>query len=619
MGKVLMEFSMIELLYLVYSLLGEGKVDEAWQKINNWEKSEQLSIEENHKYKMFKGSILWATGNLQESLKIAEEHYQNSINQNQTLFAIDAFLLKWSNHFLLGGLDDLWEDLLSYEELLKTIYDDPSSEIRYKLAMIYWFKGYHFNTKNEFDNALNHLKMSLDIYKNIELASVLLPLVLSALGMVYNMKGEVNLSLKTHKESLALSKGSYVIINIINATSYQGIGDVYLQNGELSDAIEYYKKSLKIWEKFPTIMGMAWVGINYYGLINASILNKAPDNAFKYLDYYREYLKVRKISEEYYWYRISKVRILRSSPRIRNRAKVEKILKNLIKAHDKTKLDISFIPEESTLAISELCDFYIEELKLTNDLEVLDDIKPYIERLLSESKRTNSHSQLAHTYLLQGQLALFHMNMGDARKYLIDAQIVAEEHGLQILARTISNEHDKLLEQLEDFELLKQKKLSVSDRIDLTSLDITMSRMQGTKALDPPDLVEEEPILLLIMGEDGAPYFNYSFIEGWDDQDLFSGFMSAFNSFSSELFSKSIDRIKIDENIILLKPVESFMVCYVIKGQSYPALMKLTRFSDAIKWKSEIWDALNKAVKTSEMLELHNPSSLGEIVNEIFK
>jgi hypothetical protein len=61
------------------------------------------------------------------------------------------------------------------------------------------------------------------------------------------------------------------------------------------------------------------------------------------------------------------------------------------------------------------------------------------------------------------------------------------------------------------------------------------------------------------------------------------------------------------------------MVCYVIKGQSYPALLKLTRFSDAIKWKTEIWDALNIAVKTNKMLELNEPSSLGEIVTEIFK
>jgi len=66
-----------------------------------------------------------------------------------------------------------------------------------------------------------------------------------------------------------------------------------------------------------------------------------------------------------------------------------------------------------------------------------------------------------------------------------------------------------------------------------------------------------------------------------------------------KFFAKSIDRIKINENTILINPVEEFLVCYVIKGQSYPALQKLSRFSDAIKWKTEIWDTLRNSIKTS--------------------
>ena len=94
--------------------------------------------------------------------------------------------------------------------------------------------------------------------------------------------------------------------------------------------------------------------------------------------------------------------------------------------------------------------------------------------------------------------------------------------------------------------------------------------------------------------------------------------MSAFNTFSSEIFSKSIDRIRIGENIILINPVEPFLTCYVIKGQSYPALQKLTRFTEAIKENSEIWQALNKSAKTSEMLELDKPPALKTVINEIF-
>jgi hypothetical protein len=94
--------------------------------------------------------------------------------------------------------------------------------------------------------------------------------------------------------------------------------------------------------------------------------------------------------------------------------------------------------------------------------------------------------------------------------------------------------------------------------------------------------------------------------------------MSAFNAFSGEIFSRSIDRIKIGDNTILINPIEPYLACYVIKGQSYPAQQKLSRFSETIRSTKEIWEALNRAAKTSEILELDNPPSLGSTVHEIF-
>jgi hypothetical protein len=131
-------------------------------------------------------------------------------------------------------------------------------------------------------------------------------------------------------------------------------------------------------------------------------------------------------------------------------------------------------------------------------------------------------------------------------------------------------------------------------------------------------LVEEEPIVLLIIDKSGISYFNYPFKENWDFEWLFSSFMSAFDTFSSEVFSESIDRIKIGDNLILVNPIESFLVCYVIKGQSYLGLQKLNRFSNAIKDNTEIWESLTRAVQTGEALEIDKPQSLGNVVSEIF-
>ena len=605
-----MNLSIMELMTLVYKLLNEGREEEIQKKIADWGKAENLPLQDNFKYQFFKASYLYLTGDLQESLKIAEELYKEGKKHNILFNEIDAFLLKWSNLFMLGGVFNLWEDLLSYENTLKSLLEEPRSESQHRLAFVYYMKGYHFRAINDYNNAIIHFKKSIEIFKRFDTGPLIFPLILSALGMVYTGKGELDLALKTHEESLSYSKGNYMIINIVNATSFRGIGEIYFQKGDLGTAIEYYEKSLRIWEKYPTWLAQYWVGLNYYSLIKAFLSVNSSVEVQEYLNSFKEYLKKEKLSENFYWYKLSKARILKSSSRIRNRAEAERILKELA--------NLFPVGQVATTIVVDLCDFYIDELKQTHDLEIIDDINPFIERLLNESKRTNSYSEIAITHLLQGQLALIQMNLGDARKYLTVAQKVAEEHGLQILARAISTEHDKLLEQLDEWDVLKSKKSSIIERIEKSSLDFTLDRMQGTRALDPPELIDEKPVLLLIMGDDGVTYFDHSFIEGWDEEDLFSGFMTAFNSFSSEFFSKSIDRIKIDENIILLKPVESFMVCYVIKGQSYPALMKLTRFSDAIKWKPEIWNALNKAVKTSEMLDLDNPVALGHTINEIF-
>ena len=614
---------LLEAIHRAYELLNEGKEKNAWAKVAKWEKSEHLTPEEYHIYKLFKGFILRLTGRIQESIKIAENLYQESKNQNNTVSMIDALILRCSNLIILGRYAKMGETVNLCEKMLKSVLQELNElEIEWRKALIWLQKGIYLSHINEFDNALKHLNDSLRIIKKYDILSVHFPLNLSALGHVYTEKGELDLAIKSHKESLGHSRGEYMEIKIIKASSYHNIGEIYFQKGDLDHAIEYYEKSLKIWEQFTFPMALDWVGMDYDSLIKVFLYKDSPERAQEYLDQLLDYLKKRKKNENFYHYRLGKVRILASSSRTRDQAEAEKTLKGFIANHDALiKSGTISIPIEYGAGIWYLliCEIYLRELRLTNNLTILNDIKPFIIRLLKESERVNSYTLQVQAYLLHGKISLLEMNMGDARRYLSQAQRIAEEHSLQLLASAISKEHDKLLEQLDEWEDLKKKKASISERMDLASLDITMDRIQGMRAIDPPAVVEEQPVLLLIMSEGGVPYFNHSFIEGWDDKDLFSGFMSAFNSFSSELFSKSIDRIKIDENIILLKPVESFMVCYVIKGQSYPALMKLTRFSDAIKWKPEIWGALNKAVKTNSVLELHNPSSLGDVVNEIFK
>ncbi|MFW9825585.1 MAG: serine/threonine-protein kinase, partial [Candidatus Thorarchaeota archaeon] len=99
---------------------------------------------------------------------------------------------------------------------------------------------------------------------------------------------------------------------------------------------------------------------------------------------------------------------------------------------------------------------------------------------------------------------------------------------------------------------------------------------------------------------------------------LFTSFMSALSTLSSEIFSESIDRIQIGENTILINPVESFLVCFVIRGQSYLGIQKLNYFTESIRRDPEIWESLNMAIQTGEELDIIYFPSLLALINEIF-
>ncbi|MFX1325266.1 MAG: hypothetical protein ACFE8N_09925 [Promethearchaeota archaeon] len=278
---------------------------------------------------------------------------------------------------------------------------------------------------------------------------------------------------------------------------------------------------------------------------------------------------------------------------------------------------------EEIIAIGSYCNNLLNKLKISNSPKVIKDINELIIVLLKKTEKYELYSYLAEAKMAQAKLSLCQLNFDKATTLLTKAQRLAELHGLPGLAIRISDVHDKILDSLTIWEsfnidtpMLTRLKLSSFDRVIAT--EGVIERILGKLKVEILPIVEEKPLMLLIMDNDGNTYFKYSFTKDWVYDDLFSSFMAAFNTFSSEIFSKSIDRIKIDENLIIINPISPFLVCYVIEGKSYSALKKVIYFSDLIRNTSEIWGSLQKSVITSEMLEINNPPSLGIALNKIF-
>jgi hypothetical protein len=336
-----------------------------------------------------------------------------------------------------------------------------------------------------------------------------------------------------------------------------------------------------------------------------------PKKAQQYLNDLKNLTKQSETKLSKLAFQIAQAAMLKTSNRKRTQVEAEIILRQIV---DGEIID----PEWYVLALTFLCDLLQEELSIYNNPEILEEIDLLIKRLINIGEQQNSYIWIAEGKLLQAKVALIQMNIEGAISLLTQAQHLAEEHGLNLVAQKISIEHDMLLEKNDEWEKLKNEDATMAARIELASFNGVIDRLQGKYALDLPELVNEESILLLIMDSSGTTYFSHPFVANWDHSDLFSSFMSAFNTFMDEIFSKSIDRIRVGENTILINPVESLLACYVIKGQSYSALQKLTRFTEAIRENSEIWEALNKSVKTSEMLELDKPPALKTVIDEIF-
>ncbi|MCP6719480.1 MAG: hypothetical protein KJI71_04630 [Patescibacteria group bacterium] len=602
-----------------YQHLNEGKIEEALQLVVEIENGQSLTPDENLQNQLLKGAALTYMGRIEEAFKIGEQASQESKILNKPTQSFDAVFLKFGTLLILGRVSESWEDVKFCENLLKTNYEWIPSELEQCKATFSYMNGYFHYLNGEYDLAINYLIKSLAFIENSYKYSFMVPSLLTIIGDVYLRKGELESALQSHKKVLKLSKGGSFLFKILSATSQYFLGVIYYQQGKSDLAIENCEESLKTFETYGIPF---FIGAVYYLIIIIYLDQKDCEQARKLLSRLRHiYDKTQnKIVYDTYYYELSRARILKSSTRTRDRAKAEIILKNLIDRNVdlKTSLNLTLLGE-IPYAIIMLCELYFQELKFTNDMKILEDIEPLIERIISEAERSKSSHQLAKAYLLWGKTALLRMNMGEARRYLTEAQNIAEPKGLQLLAKSISRNHDKLLDQLDEWENLKKKKASLSERMDLALVDETIDQIQGKRTIDDLELKDEDSVLLMILAEGGSLIFSYPFAKEWEkDEELLGSFLSAFASFSDEFFSQDLDRAKFGKFTVLMKSTFNFTICYLFKGQSYLALKKLVKFVRIINENDSIIETFQKFQNRSQLLEIKDYPFLKSFITEVF-
>ena len=242
-----------------------------------------------------------------------------------------------------------------------------------------------------------------------------------------------------------------------------------------------------------------------------------------------------------------------------------------------------------------------------------------VEKLEEIAKKQQSYTLIAESCWLKAQLALVRLDLEEARNLLTQAQMTAEEKGLEKLARKISSEHDQLLEQLDQWEELIAKDASITERVKVANLEELVGWMARKREIKIEEK-EDEPIMVLIVAESGLPIYSKHFDPARELKDmLISGFLSSINSFVQKAFDTPgrIKRIMHDEYTLSFDLVDHILFCYVYEGQSYTALKKLEKLITEVH-ASKVWSALEEVGKKGNKLKNSETDQMNGVIADIF-
>ena len=636
----------LEQLTRVEKLFDAGKLDKALELLNDQSQFEGLNLEQKGHFYFLKGSILIYQNKIEEAIYLGEHVYKEGQKLNEHLQSFDGL------YFILMGLclawkfDEAIKKIEKAEVLLRLISNRPKTiliqrEARmssckawinleigsidsaekclerslslgkelgntFEIVWVYSLMSrFMFRRKSRYDLAIEYSKKAISLAKEIKFNHFWIALNNNYFGVIYQSIGDLNTSLKYSMKSLAIFKE-------INNKWFTGwvlnkIAEIYIEIGDYDSALKNLEESLLFFEN--QLFGIQFPLSN---AIEVALEKSKIELAQKYYIQLENFYNQNKDRTIFLFCQLSKALILKRSSRIRDKAKAEELLKQVIETET-----IWF--DTIINAIVHLCDLLLAEFRINSNSEVLDEINQYINKLLAIAEKSHSYKVFCETFLLKAKLALINFNVKAARRFLTQAQKIAELYGIKQLAKKISHEHDELLKQIKMWEKLKESEAPLSERWKLAGLNGQIENMVRKRMVELPDLKNEEAVLLLIVSEGGIPFFSHPFIEDKSfESHLFGGFLSTIDFFIKETFSEGLDRAVFGEYTLLMKDIPPFFISYIFKGDSYYAFQKLDYFIDHIQKEEDIWQSFLKSFQLNQSIQLKDIPLLDSLITEIF-
>ena len=627
-------------------LFDEGKLDEALELFNQKSQFEGLKFNQKSYFQFLKGLILFFQNKSLLLIELGESMLREGQAQKEKLHSFDGLYfisigLDQEKKFeealnrieqaeiLLGLISNVPKKEITRREfrlnVLRTMIDirigkmdiaeksleellhsQDENEITWELLWAITNLAYiKLITRGKFDVALDYSERAMSLAKKLKFNHFWLGYCHLGIGVTYMQKCEYDLGLKHHMKSLDYFEkinNIWFVANIFN-----NLGGLYCIKGEYDIALKYLEEAIRLWEPYPLLKDAC-----LDTLIWASIEKGDDVRARKYFQALKDIYNENRITPIEELYKFNKARLLKRSSRIRDKAKAEALLKEILKSE-------SLYFETRVAAYVNLCDLLLAEFRINNNREVLDELNKFIDELLTWAEKSRSYYIFCNTFILQAKLALINFDMKAARRFLTQAQKIAESNGITRLAMIISHEHDELIKQSKMWENFKDSEMSLNDRWKLAGLNEQMEKMVKKRMIEVPEISNEDPVLLLIVSEGGVPFFSHSFVKDKSfESHLFGGFLSTIDYFINEMFSEGLDRAVFGEHTLLMKSIPPFFISYIFKGDSYYALQKLDHVEDRLQNEGEIWKTFLSNLKKNTTIQLNDIPLFESLITETF-
>ncbi|TFF90132.1 MAG: tetratricopeptide repeat protein, partial [Promethearchaeota archaeon] len=560
-------------------LFSSGNLEGAYELLKDLIQDPDLDFEQKSRIQYFQGLILAYQNKNKKLMKLGREMSSYAQSHEQKHHHFDGlFFLS----FGLGGADkfaEVFKVIKKADKVLKDISGVPYDILLIKSTRLNILKAWaNFNegrieasekfidkvlsvekelgdrfetiwayllrshilmqVKFDFSSAMECIEKAMSMAKRTQYNHYWIAFSHIAIGVFKSKIYEYEASLDHHFKALEIFKkinNDWYIANILN-----NIGLIYCDIGNYDLAQKYLEESLELWETFSLYKG-ALIDSLIYVALEVGDIKKAK----MYLEHLKDKYEEKNDKYSQILYTFNKAAILKTSNRIRDISEAEKLFTQIIETE-------TLFFESKIYAYIHICDILLTEYSLNYNDEVLEELNGYIPKLLKIAKNKHSYLVFCETFILQAKLALLNLNFKAAQRFLTQAQKVAESNGIMRLARKISFEHDKLIEQFGKWRKLKDEHVPVSERWKFAGLSEQIKRMKKKGLQDVPDISDEKPIYLLIVSEGGMPFFSQSFTSDKKfEEHLFGGFFITLNSFIIENFSEGLNRASFGEYTLL--------------------------------------------------------------------